>query len=1097
MTNKKRPANKNQSQRMRLAFVAMITVSLLPINLQTAIAADQEAIAEAASGLKMRGIGPALMGGRIADIAIHPAKRSTWYVASASGGVWKTINAGITWTPVFDNQASYSIGDVTIDPNNPDVVWVGTGENVSGRHVGWGDGVYKSTDAGQNWTNVGLKKSEHIGKILIDPRDSNVVYVAAEGPLWSAGGERGLFKSSNGGTTWELVLGIDENTGITDIEFNPSNPDVIYAAAYERRRHIWGLMAGGPNGGIYKTTDAGASWKRKETGLPKGDVGKIGLAVTAADPGLVYATIEADDENKGFYRSADQGESWSKKNSYVSGGTGPHYYMELTASPQTADLVYQMDVFMHVTRDGGENFDYLGTGREKHSDNHAFWVDPQDDLHLLAGTDAGLYESFDQGVTWRHFPNMPISQFYKIAVDDALPFYNVMVGAQDLGTLLGPSRTMITEGVRNQDWYVPLGADGYGVAFDPSDNNISYMEFQQGYMYRHHRETNELVHIQPQPAPGDAPERWNWDTPILISPHEPSRIYVGSQRLWRSDDRGDSWRAVSRDLTTNTNRYELPYRGRVWSVDDLHDNDAMSKYATITAISESPVSEGVIYTGSDDGLIHVTTDGGDTWQRAKDLPGLPERIFINDIEASLFDAETVFAVADVHKLGDFSPYIFISNNQGRNWRSISGDLPDGTIIWAIQQDHENPDLLFVAAEYGVYFTVNGGTNWHKVAGAPTIAFRDLKLQRRDNDLVGATFGRGVYILDDYSALRSMTADGFGSGAALFPVRDAWWYIPSAPSQAVGMPTLGSDSFTTPNPEFGASFTYYLDKDLENSKLQRKSREDSLRKEDKDIPFPGWERLSEESLETEPRVLILVSDSQDNPVRWIEASAKKGTHRVSWDLRFPAPDAIDLKTPEFVPPWAGSSKGPLASPGSYSAQLYALSGDRAQPLAEAQSFTVKPVQAASGGIDYAQVAAYQQASSALIRGIIDANEELSRTQDLLKHMKAAAINAPGTTPSLFTRLDTFGAELGRLKTRLTGNPVRGRLSETSIPSIYGRAYNAANNWDTTRPATATQKADFEIASSEFAIFEDDLEALLSGQLVQLEVDLRAAGAPSWR
>ena len=1097
MTNKNRLGTKNHFQRMNLAFVATIVVLLLPINLQTAIAADQETIAEAASGLKMRSIGPALMGGRIADIAIHPAKSSTWYVASASGGVWKTINAGITWAPIFDSQASYSIGDVTIDPNNPDVVWVGTGENVSGRHVGWGDGVYRSDDAGMSWTNMGLEKSEHIGKILIDPRDSNVVYVAAEGPLWSAGGERGLFKSSNGGTNWELVLGIDENTGITDIEFNPANPDVIYAAAYERRRHIWGLMAGGPNGGIYKSTDAGANWKRKGAGLPKGDVGKIGLAVTAADPGLVYATIEADDENKGFYRSADQGESWSKKNSYVSGGTGPHYYMELTASPQTADLVYQMDVFMHVTRDGGEHFEYLGNGREKHSDNHAFWVDPQDDLHLLAGTDAGLYESFDQGLTWRHFPNMPISQFYKVAVDDAVPFYNVMVGAQDLGTLLGPSRTMITEGVRNQDWYVPLGADGYGVAFDPSDNNIGYMEFQQGYMYRHHRDTNELVHIQPQPAPGDAPERWNWDTPIFISPHDSSRIYVGSQRVWRSDNRGDSWQAVSGDLTTNQNRYELPYRGRVWSVDDLHDNGAMSKYSTITAISESPVAEGVLYTGSDDGLIHSSSNGGTNWQRAKALPDLPGRVFINDLEASLYEANTVFAVADAHKTGDFSPYVFVSTNQGRNWRSISGDLPDGTIVWAIQQDHENENLLFLGTEYGVYFTVNGGMNWHKVAGAPPVPFRDIKLQRRDNDIVGATFGRGVYILDDYSALRTMSANGFGKEASLYPVRDAWWYIPSAPSQAVGMPTLGSDSFATPNPEFGASFTYYLNESFEIGKLARQAKEASLRKEGNDVPFPGWDRLGAESLETEPRVMILVSDSQNNPVRWIEASAKKGSHRASWDLRLPAPDAIDLTTPEFVPPWAGSPQGPLAAPGMYSAQLIAISGESVLPLGKAQSFNVKPVRAAPDGTDYAEVAVYQQKTSALMRNITNAEEELSRTQDLLRHMKAAAVRAPQAAPSLFTRLDTFGVELSKLDTRLSGDKVRGRLNETSDPSIGGRAYNAANTWNTTQAATVTQKADFEIAKREFAAFATNLDALLTNQLVQLEADLKAAGAPSWR
>ena len=623
------------------------------------------------------------------------------------------------------------------------------------------------------------------------------------------------------------------------------------------------------------------------------------------------------------------------------------------------------------------------------------------------------------------------------------------------------------------------------------------MEYQQGYMFRHHRDTEELVHIQPQPAPGDAPERWNWDTPIFISPHDSSRIYVGSQRVWRSDNRGDSWQTVSGDLTTDKNRYELGYRDRVWSVDDMHDNGAMSKYSTLTSISESPVTEGILYTGSDDGLIHATSDSGANWQRAEPLPGLPERVFINDLEASLYDANTVFAIADAHKLGDFSPYVFVSTNQGRKWRSISGDLPDGTIVWAIQQDHENENLLFLGTEYGVYFSVNGGDNWHKMAGAPTIAFRDLKLQRRDNDIVGATFGRGIYILDDYSALRTMAGERFGNAATLFPVRDAWWYIPSAPGQAAGKPTLGSDSFATANPEFGASFTYYLDRSFESSKLARQAEEESQRKAGKDVAFPGWNRLAAESLDTEPRVMILVSDSQDNPVRWIEASAEKGTHRVSWDLRLPAPDAIDLTTPEFVPPWAGTSRGPLAAPGAYSARLFALSGDEVLPLGEAQGFNVKPVHAAPDGIDYAEVADYKMKSSALLREVANAREELSRTKDLLAHMKAAAVKAPQAEPSLFARLDAFGVELGNLGTRLSGDSVRGRLNETSVPSIGGRAFNGANTQGTTRPATATQKADFEIAKRDFAVFAADLDALLSNQLVQLEADLYAAGAPSWR
>jgi photosystem II stability/assembly factor-like uncharacterized protein len=924
-----------------------------------------------------------------------------------------------------------------------------------------------------------------------------VVFVASEGPLWSAGGDRGLYRSSDGGASWERILEIDENTGITDIEFNPANPDIIYAAAYQRRRHVWGLMAGGPGGGIYKSSDGGASWKKLGTGLPAGDVGKIGLAVSAANPGLVYATIEADEENKGFYRSADQGESWDKKNAYISGGTGPHYYMELAASPQTADLVFQMDVFFHVTRDGGEHFSVLGTGREKHSDNHALWIDPQDDLHLLAGSDAGLYESFDQGQSWRHFPNLPVSQFYKVAVDNAEPFYNILGGAQDLGTLFGPSRTMTVEGVRNQDWYVPLGADGYGVAFDQADENIAYMEYQNGYMFRHRRDSNELVPIQPQPAPGEVPERWNWDTPILLSPHASTRIYVGSQRVWQSDDRGDSWQAISGDLTTGQNRYELQYGGRVWSVDDLHDNGAMSKYSTLTALSESPVTAGVLFAGSDDGLIHSTVDAGENWKRAQPLPGVPARAFINDIEASLFDAQTVFAVADAHKSGDYSPYVFVSTDGGRKWRSIAGDLPGGTIAWAIQQDHENANLLFLGTEFGLYFTLNGGENWHRLAGAPTISFRDIKIQRRDNDLVGATFGRGFYILDDYSPLRSMARNGFGQQPALFPVRDAWWYIPSVPSQAAGMPTLGSDSFAAANPDFGAVFSYYLDQPFQSSKELRQENESSLRSEDRDIPFPGWDRLTAESLETGPRIMLLVSDASGDPVRWIEAANKKGTHRVSWDLRLAAPNPINLNPPEFTPPWAGNPTGPLAAPGVYSARLLALAGGQVIPLGEAQDFRVKPVRSALPGSDYAEIARYQQETAELIRDIMKTGARLDHTRELLRKMNAAALAAPRAEAELFLRLDQLGVELTQLKTRLSGDPVRSRLNEPTSPSIGARAYYAANTWQTTQAATATQKADFERAKSDFSVLAAELEALLSDELARLKAELAEAGGPGWR
>ena len=1061
----------------------------------SAQAGQADPIAQAVAGLALRGVGPAVMGGRIADIAVHPHKSSTWYVAVGSGGLWKTTNAGITWTPVFDDQPSYSIGAVALDPNNPDVVWVGTGENVSGRHVGWGDGIYRSRDGGGSWQQMGLVNSEHIAKILVDPRNSDVVFVAAEGPLWAPGGDRGVYRTTDGGDTWTAVLAIDENTGVTDLEFDPTNPDVLYAAAYQRRRHIWSLLAGGPESGIFKSTDGGGSWRKITEGLPAGDMGKIGLAVTPADPEIVYATIEADNAERGFYRSRDKGESWEHRNSYISGGTGPHYYQELEASPIDPNIVYQMDVFINVTRDGGATFNVLGTGREKHSDNHALRIDPTDGSHLLAGTDAGLYESFDDGTTWRHFPNLPVSQFYKLALDNAEPFYNILGGAQDLGTLLGPSRTLNVEGVRNRDWYAPMGADGYGVAFDPDDPLTLYLETQQGNLYRVDRRSDEALDIQPQPAPGDPPERWNWDAPILVSPHASNRLYFGSYRLWRSDDRGNSWTAVSEDLTRNQNRYELEMMGRVWSVDDLYHNGAMSQYSTLTAISESPVAEGVLYTGSDDGLIHVSADAGQTWSTAGDLPGVPPLSFINDVEASQYDPSTVYAVADAHKTGDFSPHVFVSTDRGRNWRSIAGDLPAGTIVWALQQDHVVANLLFLGTEYGIYVSTNHGTNWHKLgAGTPTIAFRDIQLQRRDGDLVGATFGRGFYVLDDYSPLRGMAVGALATDA-LFEVRDAWWYVPNVPMQAPGEPTLGSTDYTAPNPPFGATFTYYLSDVPTTARADRLATDEQLREQGQSVPFPGYGALRAESIEGDPRVLVMVRDDQNRPVRWIEGPATEGLHRVSWDLRGPPPDPVDLSTPGFVPPWAGSPQGPLVAPGRYTAELLLVSIAGVQSLGDSQSFNVKPVLTTPPGTDLIAVAAFQREAADLMRLVAGAGEEIGNARERLRHMRAALLETPRADPALFGRLDAFGAALQEMQVRLSGDPIRGRLIEPSVPSIRGRVGRVVGgHWDTRQTPTATHRRNLEIARTDFAELRRALSAALETDLPQLESDLEAAGAP---
>lgn len=1076
---------------LKALFIGFSLIISISIQAQSI---DLQSFEKVAKGMKFRPIGPAVMGGRVADIAVNPQNSSNWYVAVGSGGVWKTNNSGTTWQPVFDNEGSYSIGTVAIDPINTNTIWVGTGENVSGRHVGWGDGVYKSTNAGKSWQNMGLKNSEHIGKILIDPRDNRVIYVAAEGPLWSSGGERGLYKSIDGGETWALVLEIDKNTGVTDVEFDPSNPDVLYAAAYERRRKTWSLLAGGPKSGIYKSTDKGETWKKVTNGLPSGDKGKIGLAVTPANSNLVYATIEAQN-GQGFYKSTDKGESWQKMNNYISGGTGPHYYQEIEASPQTPDLVVQMDVFMQVTRDGGKTFDYLESGKEKHSDNHALWIDPKNDMHLLAGCDGGLYESFDQGVTWKFFPNLPIAQFYKIAVDNAEPFYNIVAGAQDLGTLIGPSRTTTTEGVRNQDWYVPLGADGYDASFDPEDPNTVYMEIQGGELYRLDRRTEEVISIKPTPAPGDPAERFNWDAPIIVSPHNSKTLYFGSQRLWKSTDRGNSWSPISKDLTTNTNRYELEMMGAVPSVNSLYDNGAMSLYATLTSVAESPVEKGLLYTGSDDGLVHVSSDDGATWQKVKALPNVPERSFINDIEASHHNENVVFVTADAHKHGDFKPYLFISENKGKSWRSIVGDLPAQTIVWSIKQDFVDENLLFAGTEYGVYFSPNKGENWLKLSnGAPNIAFRDLELHPRDNDLIGATFGRGIYIIDDYSAFRNLNETIEAKMNTALPVRDAWWYMLSVPMQAAGMPSQGSQSFKTPNPEFGASIDYYIASVEQTAKQKRLTKERELGKSGESIPFPGWETLQKESKGAAPKALILIKDEFGQNVRWIEASASDGLHRVNWDLRFPSTDPISFSTPGFVPPWAGTPQGPMVAPGNYSAQLYMLDDGQMTVQGKSQMFTVKAAPNTSAGVNFKSVAEFQQKGDELSRKISIEGRRMGEAAEKLRYMRAALINTPKAPAILFEKIEQLSNELAELRSGLYGDNFKRGYNESTVPGISGRLGTAMGGSSaTTQMPTKTQQNDYQLAEQGFSRFVQSTASFYQ-KLADLEAELQKAGAP---
>jgi photosystem II stability/assembly factor-like uncharacterized protein len=1045
---------------------------------------------EVLSGLSFRNIGPAIMSGRISDIVIHPKERQVWYVAVGSGGVWKTQNAGTTWTPIFDEESSYSIGCLALDPGNPEVVWVGTGENVSGRHVGYGDGVYKSLNGGRTWTNMGLKGSEHIARILVDPRNTSVVYAAAEGPLWSAGGERGLFKSVDGGKTWAIALEISKDTGVASAEFDPSNPDILYAAAYQRRRTVAAFMGGGPESAIYKSEDAGKTWRKLTVGLPKGEMGKIGLAVSPIDPRVVYATIEAAADERGFYRSADRGESWEKRHNTIAGGTGPHYYQEIFADPNVFDRVWQMAPSMTVTDDGGRTWRRVNDDH-KHPDHHALAFAPGDRDYLLSGTDGGIYESRDGGRTWRFFDNLPLTQFYKLALDNDAPFYNVHGGAQDNGSQHGPSRTLNAHGIGNADWLITYGADGYATAIDPKDPDTIYLEWQEGNLLRYDRKSHETVYISPRPGPDDPPLRFNWDSPVVISPHSHTRLYYASQFLWRSDDRGDSWTRISPDLTRNVFRLEQPIMGRTWSADALWDHGAMSMFSTITTISESRLVEGLIYAGTDDGLIQVTEDGGKTWRKAG-LGGVPDGVFVNEIAASKHDRDTVFAAVDNHKTGDYKPYLLRSDDRGRTWRNIAGDLPARAIVWSLAQDHVKKDLIFAGTEFGIYATLDGGARWLELGGkVPTIPFRDIEIQERENDLVGASFGRGFFVLDDYTPLRALGGQAPAAEAVLFPVKKALRYVQKRPIDSSGKGMMGDDFFTAPNPPFGAVFTYYLKEPLRTGAEARRQDEKAREKAGKPVTFPGWDALRAEDAEEKPAIVLTIRDETGQVVRRITGPGGKGVQRAAWDLRYPPvePTEIEERRRES---WESPPVGPFVVPGRFTVTLERRAGGVLARLGEPQAFEVEALALATlAEKDRTALLAFQKQAGELQRALMGASAAAQEALANIGHMKKALLDAPAADPKLWEQARALELRLREaLRTLRRDSTVR-RRSEASAPGLLDRV-NA--QLDATGPITATARRDYEIAATGFERLLRDLRVLVDQDLRKLGEALEAAGAP---
>ncbi len=1088
---------------LRLALMAGLLTLFVPLGV---VADDDEPGFNESTfkGLELRNIGPAFMSGRISDIAVDPNDKSVWYAAVGSGGIFKTVNAGTTWEPIFENEDSYSIGCITIDPNDSNVIWVGSGENISGRHAGYGSGLYRSADGGQNWVNMGLEASERIGMIRVDPRDSNTVYVAAQGPLWSGGGERGLFKTTDGGKNWEKILGDglgnteddDQYTGVSEIHMDPRNPDVLYAVSWQRLRNVAVLMNGGPGTGIHKSTDGGASWQRLSEGLPEENMGKTGLAISPIDPDVVYATIELANRKGGFWRSADGGATWEKRNEYLSSGTGPHYYQELFASPHAFDRVYQMDVHLHVTHDGGETFEKLEHD-SKHVDHHAMSFDPDDPNYLLVGTDGGIYESFDLGENWRYTANLPLTQFYKVAVDYDEPFYNVYGGTQDNNTQGGPSRTMNNNGIRNSDWFVTLFGDGHQPAADPNNPDIVYSQWQQGNLTRYDRKTGESVYIKPQPAAGEAPDRYNWDSPILISPHDSKTLYFGTQRVWKSDDYGDSWTAISGDLTRDEERVRQPIMGRRWSFDSSWDLYAMSQFNTVTSLSESPLVPGLIYAGTDDGLIQVSENGGESWRRIDSLPRVPDRFFVNDIKADLHDPDTVYVVVDDHKSGDFSPYVLKSENRGRSWESIASNLPDRHILWRIVQDHVKPELLFLGTEFGVFFTVNAGGTWTKLkGGTPNIPFRDLVIQTRENDLVGATFGRGFYILDDYTPLRSVSADMLERDTVLFPVRRAHWYVPRRTLGCGETGCVGSQGdafYVAPNPDFGAVFTYYLPESLLTQKDARREAEKEREENNESVDFPSWERIDAEGLEKEPAVLLTVRDRSGAVIRHVEGPAEAGFHRVAWDLRYAPVEAWKAQEENVEP--EEPEPGVLAVPGTYSVSLSTIVDGVPVDLEQTQTFevvsirtpTFEPNTQEQRVVFESQVDELERASTGTVLAIDAVMAELDAVDEVLRRFRANS--------SLLEIADSIRKRIAAQRDLLTDDETQDFFNEQQVMTVDARVWHARfRPGSNAYGPTPDQRDSLTIARATYDAVVAELDGIVNGEYAALKRALDDAKVP---
>ncbi|MBU1823043.1 MAG: glycosyl hydrolase, partial [Bacteroidetes bacterium] len=1044
------------------------------------------------SGLNFRSIGPAVTSGRISDFAVNPTNTSEYYVATSAGGVWKTSNHGVTFKPLFDGQGSYSIGCVTLAPTNPSVVWVGSGENNNQRSVSYGDGVYKSEDAGKTWKNMGLKNSEHISEIIVHPTNPNIIYVGAYGPVWSEGGDRGVYKSTDGGATWTNVKSVSAYTGCNDLVMDPRNPDVLYAAFHQRMRKVYTYIGGGPESALYKSTDGGATWQKMEGGLPGGDIGRIGLAISPVNPNVLFAVVEAPDDKGGIYRSVDQGASWEKRNPYFTSG---NYYQEITCDPTNVDRIYITDTYYKVSSDGGKTVSNLGE-LNKHIDNHCIWVDPKDGDHLLVGCDGGIYETWDFAKTWDFKSNLPVTQFYKVATDNAYPFYGVHGGTQDNLSLGGPSRTTSANGITNADWYVTSLGDGFETQVDQSNPDLIYAQSQYGGLVRFDRKSGEYLSIRPVELEGQEAVRWNWDAPLLISQHSNSRLYSGSNRVYRTDDRGNSWTIISPDLSRQLDRNKLEVMGRVWSVDAIAKNGSTDIYGQLTTIAESKFDPNLLWVGTDDGLIQRTTDGGKTWQKFDNLPGVPKNTYVHQIIASLHDKNISYACFNNHRDGDFKPYVLKTTDGGKSWKAIQSNLPARGSVYTVAEDHEDPDLLFVGTEFGVFFTTSGGQSWVQLKGGlPTVAVRDIEIQRRENDLVLATFGRGFYILDDYSLLRKLKKENFDKTAQLFPVKKSLMYVERYPLGLRDKGHLGSSYYTTPNPPVGAVFTYYLKEDIKTLKDKRQESEKAMLGRKQSVYYPSIDSLRLEDNQPDPYLLFTVMDKEGKVVRHLKAPAKKGLQRMVWDFRYGTSAPVQNRyTPQPDQLFGSAETGYMAAPGQYTVAMAKYEDGTLTELAGPVAFECILLDQSSLPLNPADNVAFNRKAAELRKAVTAAGDLLGRMDTRLSTLGTAILDMPAPAKPLLETTYRLNQEFQRLKTALNGDNTLAQRQFETLPGISSRIADFTSSMNSTlAPVTQTYKDSYTLAAKQFTTLLQDLKKM-DQEISTLEKTLEINNAP---